>query len=136
MSNGFGNGQDSELLGDLRDHRRRTSARAAAHAGRDEQHVGALDHLDDAIAVFHRCLPADFRICARAQTLRDVAADLQRHLHLRVLQRLRIGVQANEVHALDTRGHHVRDGITAAAADADHFDDGPLILCICKYKHR
>ena len=67
-----------ELARDLRDHRRRTRARAAAHAGGDEQHVAALDQLDDAIAVFHRRLAADFRVRARAESLRDVAADLQR----------------------------------------------------------
>ncbi len=70
--------EDAELLGDLRHHRRRARARAAAHAGGDEQHVAALDHLDDAIAIFHRGLPAHFRIGARAETLGDVAADLQR----------------------------------------------------------
>ena len=43
----------------------------------------------------------DFRIGARAQTLGDVAADLQSGLHLGVLQRLRVGVDAHELHALD-----------------------------------
>ena len=34
-------GQDAELLRDLRDHRRRAGAGAAAHAGGQEEHVGA-----------------------------------------------------------------------------------------------
>jgi hypothetical protein len=29
----------------------------------------------------------------------------------------------------------VRYSVAAAAADADHFDDGPLVFCICEYKH-
>src|SRR5947207_2836224 len=60
----------------------------AAHAGGDEQHVAALDQLDDAVAVLHRRLTADFRVGARPQPLGDVAADLQRRLHLGVLQGL------------------------------------------------
>jgi hypothetical protein len=30
----------------------------------------------------------------------------------------------------------VRNRIAAATAHADHLDDGTLILCISKYKHR
>jgi hypothetical protein len=60
-----------------------------------------LDQLDDAVAIFHRRLPADFRIGAGAQSLGDVAADLQRGLHLRCLQCLRIGVDADEIHPFD-----------------------------------
>src|SRR5262249_27974681 len=124
------NRQDAELLRDLRDDRRRAGAGAAAHAGRDEQHVGAFDHLDDAIAVFHRCLTPDLRVGARAESLGDVAADLQAHLHLRVLERLRIGVDANEIYAFDPSGDHVRDRVAAAATDPDHFDYGTLVFCI------
>ncbi len=123
-------GQDAELLGDLRNHRRRAGAGAAAHAGGDEQHVAALDHLDDAIAIFHRRLTTDLGIGAGAQALGDVAADLQCGLHLRVLQRLRIGVDADELDTLDTTGDHVGDGVAAAAAYADHLDDSVLAVCI------
>ena len=73
-----GHREDAEFLRDLRDHRRRARARATAHAGGDEQHVAAFDHLDDAIAIFHRRLAAHFGIGAGAETLGDVAADLQR----------------------------------------------------------
>ena len=128
-------GQDAELLGDLRHHRRRARAGAAAHAGGDEQHVAAFDQLDDAVAVFHRRLPADFRVGAGAQALGDVAADLQRGAHLGVLQRLRIGVDADEIHALEAGLDHVRDGVAAAAAHADHLDDGALAVCIHQFKH-
>src|ERR1700689_4462929 len=46
------------------------------HASGDEQHVAALDHFDDAIAVLHRRLAADLRIGAGAQALGDAASDL------------------------------------------------------------
>ena len=93
--------QDPELLGDLGHDRRRAGARAAAHAAGDEQHVAALDHLVDPVAVFHRRLTADLRVGAGAETLGDIAADLERRLHQRALERLRIRVGADEVHALD-----------------------------------
>src|SRR5690606_11704100 len=100
-------GQNAELLRHLRDDRRCTRSRATAHACGDEEHVRTFDHLDDSIAIFHRGLTTYFRIGAGAQTLRDVATDLQAHLHLGVLERLRIGVDANEIYAFDPSTHHV-----------------------------
>ena len=32
-------------------------------------------------------------------------------------------------------GHHVRDGVAAAAAHADHLDDGALAVCVHQFKH-
>ena len=120
--------QDAELLRDLRHHGRRARAGAAAHAGGDEQHVAALDELDDAVAILHRRLTADFRVGAGAQALGDVAADLQCGAHLGVLERLRVGVDADEIHALEAGLHHVRDRVAAAAAHAHHLDDGALTV--------
>jgi hypothetical protein len=57
-------------------------------------------------------------------------------LHLRVLERLRIGVDANEVNAFDPGGDHVRHGVAAAASDPDHLDHGTLVFCISEYEHR
>ena len=131
-----GDRQDAELLRDLRHDRSRARAGATAHAGGDEQHVRAFDHFDDAVAIFHRGLTAHFRIGARAQALGDVAADLQTDFHLGMFQRLRVGVDANEIHAFDPGLDHVRDGVAAAAAHADHLDHGALVFCISKYKHR
>jgi hypothetical protein len=51
------------------------------------------------------------------------------------LECLRIGIDADEVHALDARADHVGDRIAAAAADADDLDDGPLIFRVCEYEH-
>ncbi len=96
-----GDRQDAEFLRHLRHDRRGARARAATHAGGDEDHVRAFDQLDDAVTVFHRRLAADFRIRAGAETLGDVRADLQARLDLRVLERLRIGVDAHEIDALD-----------------------------------
>jgi hypothetical protein len=44
------------------------------------------------------------------------------------LQRLSIGVGANELHPLDTRAHHVVNGIAATAPDTDQLDDRRLTV--------
>ena len=129
-------GEDAKLLRDLGHHGRGTGARPTAHTGGDEQHVRAFDHFDDAIAIFHRRLTADFRIRARAQALGDIAADLQTDFHLRMLQRLSIRIEADEIDAFDPGRDHVRHGVAAATAHANDLDHGTLVLCICKYKHR
>jgi len=121
-------GEDAELLRDLRNHGRGAGAGAPAHAGGDEQHVAALDQLDDPIAILHCRLTAHLGVGARAQALGDVAADLQRGAHLGVLERLRVGVDADEIDALETGLHHVRDRVAAAAAHAQHLDDGALTV--------
>ena len=119
-----GDGQDAALLGQLRDHGRRTGAGAAAHARGDEDHVGAVERFQDALAIFQRGLAADFRIRARAQALGDIAAELQLLLGARLLDCLRVSVGGDEFHAVHARVDHVRHGIAAAAAHADDLDDG------------
>ena len=74
-------------------------------------------------------------IGAGAQALGDVGAELQLDLRLVALQRLRIGVGADELHALHALVDHVIDRIAAAAAHADHFDDRFLGLCIDEFEH-
>ncbi|MOA63162.1 hypothetical protein D3C78_1887920 [compost metagenome] len=43
------------------------------------------------------------------------------------MQGLRVGVGANELHALHTTLHHVGDRIATAAADTDHLDLRALV---------
>ncbi len=125
-----GYGQDAELFRDLGNHRRRAGAGAAAHAGRYEQHVGALDHFLYAVAVFHRGLPADVRIRTRTKPLCNIAADLQRRAYARAIERLRVGIGTDEIDALYSCIHHMGDSVTATAANADHLDDGALAMRI------
>ena len=70
-------------------------------------HIGALDDLEDSIAVLHRSLTTDIRVRTRAETLGDVAADLQRRPHPGTVECLCIRVGANEIDAVDTGVHHV-----------------------------
>ena len=116
-----GNGENSHFLRDLGDHGRSARARAAAHAGGDEEEVGPADRLGHLLALFLRGGGADFRTGARAE---PGAAELNIDVRLRALQGLMIRVGRNELNALGAVRNHVLDGISAAAAHADHLDDG------------
>ena len=116
--------QDAHFLGDLCDHRGRARARAAAHAGGDEDHVRAAQCIGDLFTCFICAVLADFWLGTRAQAR---AAQLQHARCGRALERLRIGVHADEFHALHAAADHVLHGVTARAADADHLDDGAVL---------
>ena len=72
-------------------------------------------------------LIADGRVGARAQAARDLAADVDLHVGVAHLQRLRVGVDGDELHAAQPRVDHAVDGVGAAAAHADHLDDGEVV---------
>ena len=127
--------QNAKLAGDLRHDGRRAGTGAAAHARSQEQHVGALDQLDDALAVFHRRLAADFGIGARAQALGDIRAQLQQGL-----RRLRLSACASVLAQMNSTPctpivDHVIDRIAAAAAHANHLDHRFLGLCVHDFEH-
>ena len=71
-----GDRQRAELAGEAGDDRRGAGAGAAAEAGRDEHHVGAVERLDQLVGVLERGLAADVRVGAGAEPLRQLAADL------------------------------------------------------------
>ena len=96
-----GHGQDAHFLGQLRDHRRRAGAGTATHAAGDEDHVGTVQQFADALAILERGLATDLGIGPGAESLGDVRAELQGVLGPAVLERLRIGVGTDEIHALD-----------------------------------
>jgi hypothetical protein len=54
-------------------------------------------------------------------------AQLHQRARIAAVQGLRVGVGADELHALHALVDHVLDGIAAAAADADHLDLGALV---------
>ena len=126
-SNGLRDDADGEradlVLGDLGDDRRGARARAATLAGRDEDHVGALQRLLDVVARLGRRAEADLRVRAGAESLRQVVADVELDVGIGHLQRLRVRVGGDELHAAQTRVDHPVDRVRAAAAYADDFDD-------------
>ena len=57
--------------------RRRAGSRAAAQAGGDEYHVGALQQFDDFVGVFKRGLAADLGVESVRRAPGDARAELQ-----------------------------------------------------------
>jgi hypothetical protein len=107
----------------MRDHRRGAGAGATAHPCRQEQHVRAVDRLADAVdRLFGRQL-AGFRFGARPQAR---VAELDDVVRAAAVQRLRVGVGADELDAGDGARDHVLDRVAAAAAHAHHLDAGAL----------
>src|SRR3546814_11846702 len=47
---------------------------------------------------------------------------------LRRVERLRVGIRDEEIHALNIAVDHVRDRVAARAADADHADPGTKLV--------
>jgi len=80
-------------------------------------------------------LTPDIGVGSGAQSFCDVAADLQRRAHARTVQRLRVGIRTNEINTLDTCIDHMSDGVTAAAADTNHFYHCALAVRIHQFKH-
>jgi hypothetical protein len=67
---------------------------------------------------------AHFGFGASAET---GGAELQQLVGLGAVQRLRVGIGADEFHALNALGDHVVDGVAAATTDPDHLDLGALV---------
>ena len=124
---GFGHhadGQDAALLRHAGDDGGRPGAGAAAHAGGDEHHVGAVQMAEQFVGRFFRRRLADFRLRTRAQTLGQMRPKLDSAIGSAVHQLLRVGVRDHEIDALQVGGDHVVDRVRATATDTDHGDPG------------
>ena len=108
--------------GDLRDDGRRARARAAAHAGGDEDHVGAGERLGDPLGVLQGGLAADLGVRARPHPLARSRAELDLLCGPVDPEGLQVGVRGDELHAVEAGLDHPVDGVPAAAADADDLD--------------
>ncbi len=111
------------VLGDVSDHGRRARAGAAALAGGDEHHVGALQRLLDVVAGLGRRALADIRVGAGPEPLGKLMADVELDVGIAHRQRLSVGVGGDELDAAQTCVDHPVDRIGTAAADSDDLDD-------------
>ena len=121
-------GQRAEPAGDAGHDGRAAGAGAAALARGDEDHVGALEHLFDLVGVVLGGLAADVGFGAGAEATGELAADVELDVGVAHEQRLRVGVDGDELDALEADLDHPVDGVDAAAADADDLDDGQVVL--------
>ena len=117
--------------GDPRDDRRAAGAGAAALARGDEDHVGALEHLLDLLRVVLGGLLADLGVRAGAEAAGQLAADVELDVGVAHQQCLRVGVDRDELDALQADLDHPVDGVDTAAADADDLDDRQVVLRCC-----
>ena len=71
---------------------------------------------------------ADLGVAAGAEAAGEVAADVELDVGVAHQQRLGVGVDGDELDALQPGVDHAVDGVDAAAADADDLDDGEIVL--------
>ncbi len=73
-------------------------------------------------------LTTDLGVRARAQPSGELASDIQLEVGVGHQQRLRIGVDTDELDALQAGVDHPVHRVAAGTADADHFDDRKVVL--------
>ena len=121
-------GESADRASHAGDDRCPAGAGAAALARRHEDHVGALEHLFDLLAVVLGGLAADVRVGPGAEPAGELAADVELDVGVAHQQRLRVGVDRDELDALQADIDHAVDGVDPAPADADDLDDGEIVL--------
>ena len=124
-------GQGAERARDARDDRRAAGAGAAALARGDEDHVGAAQDVLDLLGVVLGGLLADLGVRAGAEAAGQLAADVELDVRVGHEQGLGVGVDRDELDALEADLDHAVDGVDATAADADHLDDRQVVLRSC-----
>src|SRR5207244_8240028 len=70
--------------------------------------------------------PADVRVGAGAEALRQLAADVDLHGRVAELELLDVRVHGDELDLRDARVDHPVDRVQPGAADADDADDGEV----------
>ena len=105
-----------------------TGAGSTALAGGDEDHVGTLEHLLDLLEVILGSLLAHLGVGAGAESARELTADVELHVGVAHEEGLRVGVDGDELHALESDLDHPVHGVDAASADADDLDHCQVVL--------
>ena len=122
------NGQCTCFAGELGNHGGRTRTGAATFAGSNEHHVGALHHFFDLFLVCFSRLATNFRVAAGTKATSQIATDIKLDISVAHQKRLCVGVDRNELNALQAGIDHAVDSIHAAAADTDDLDHGEIVL--------
>ncbi|GAA3418913.1 hypothetical protein GCM10018952_56380 [Streptosporangium vulgare] len=106
-------------------------ARAASLTGRDENHVGPLEDLLDLLAVVLGRLAPDFGVGSRAEAAGEFAPDVELDVGVTHQQRLGVGIDGDELDALESLLDHPVDGVDSASADSYNLDDREVVLRCC-----
>ena len=122
-----GDREGADVLGDLRDDRSGTGARATAHAGGDEDHVRLFERLVELLAVVLGGFASDRRVRARAEALGDLVTDAELVRSVGEEQGLRVGVHRDELDAHELGADHPVDGIRSATANANDLDEREVL---------
>ena len=117
-----GDRDGAELSGDLRHDGRAAGAGAAAFAGGHEDQIGAAQCGLELVAADLHGLTADFGIGPAAESVRDLLPDVDLDVGIAHVELLHVGVDGDELDALDAGVDHPVHGVGAGAADADHLD--------------
>ena len=102
------------------DDRRGAGACAATGSGGDEDHVGTLQQMLDAVVIFHRSGAAELRVGACAEPTSQRLTDMNGYVGLSLLDRLNVGVYGDEFDASDASFDHPVDGVYAGSTYADY----------------
>ena len=91
---------------------------------------------DDLLGVFERRLPADIRVGASAEPLRQLAPELQTERRGAVTQRLGIRIGHDVLDPIEPRAHHAIDGVAAATPNTHNLDTGAGVPSILNRQSR
>jgi hypothetical protein len=122
--------ESADRLRDLRDDGSTAGARAAALAGGDEDHVRTAQGLFDLFGVILCGTPTHLGVRAGSEAAREFASDVQLDVGVAHQQRLRIGVDRDELDSAEAEVDHAVDGVDAATADADDLDHREVVLVL------
>ena len=121
-------GQRTHFLRDRRHDRSSTGASAAALAGSHEDHIGALEGVFNfGLVVFCGGL-AYLRVSAGTEAAGGLTANVELGVCIGEDKGLRVGVDGDELNALEAFFDHAVDGVDAAAADADDLDIREIVI--------
>ena len=117
-----GNGEDPGLLCQTCNDRCCASTGATAHTSGNKYHICTLQCSFDLVLIFLGALSADIRFISGATAFGELCTDLDLRGCLGIIQSLGICIYCNIFNILYAGRHHAIQCVSAAAADANHFD--------------
>ncbi len=115
------NRKDTHIVRNFGDDRRRARSRAAAHTGRDKDHIAAADGRSNCFTAFVGSFLTHFGFGARPFSMGYLFPDLNLLSSLGTVQGLPVCIDADKLNTLHAACHHSVDGIPAAAAYPNYF---------------